>query len=147
MARKRPVKIFLNCILRNVYEYIKSFLSGRKIVTKAGHSLSSAKNIDTGIPHGSILVPVWFTIMIHDLPKPMPHTTDIVQYMDDIAVWMNTSLRKRTLRRFVNYVGTLYQSEIDKLVWWDKLIWFFLNNSSEPKELPQFKLNSQDLLL
>ena len=91
-------------------------MSARKIVTEAGHSLSSAKNIGTGIPHGSILVPVLFNIMIHDLPKPMSHTTDIVQYMDDIAVWMNTLLRKRTLRRFVNYVGTLYQSEIDKLV-------------------------------
>ena len=86
----------------NVYEYVKSVLSGRKIIAKIGDSYSSAKNIDMGIPQESIVAPIVFNSIIHDLPKSVSRDTNVVQYADDIAIWMNVSLKKRSSRRFVN---------------------------------------------
>ena len=61
---------------------------------------------------------------------------------------------KRNPRRFVNYI-ILYQDEIDKQHVYmkvnglelssEKANVILFNNASGPKELPQFKLNSQDL--
>ena len=62
---------------------------------------------------------------------------------------------KRNPRRFVIYI-ILYQNEIDKQHVYmkvnglelssEKTNVILFNNASGPKELPQFKLNSQDLL-
>ena len=41
--------------------------------------------------------------------------THVVQYADDIAIWVNTTLRKHTNKRVVNHVQKLYQLEINKL--------------------------------
>ena len=79
----------------NVYEYVKSVLSGRKIIAKIGDSYSSAKNIDTGNTQESIVAPIVFSSIIHDLPKSVSHDTNIVQYADDIPIWINVSLRKK----------------------------------------------------
>ena len=78
----------------NVYKYVKFILSGRKIIAKIGHSYLSAKNIDMGIPQESKVAPILFSSIIHDLPKYMSHDTNIVQYADDIAIWMNVALIK-----------------------------------------------------
>ena len=39
----------------------------------------------------------------------------MAQYADDIAIWVNTTLRKHTTKRVVNHVQKLYQLEINKL--------------------------------
>ena len=57
-----------------------------------GNSYSSDKLI--GIPNGSLTSPALFNIMIHDLSKTLSDTTNLVQYADDMAIWMNVSLRK-----------------------------------------------------
>ena len=54
----------------------------RKTISKIGNSFSSAKNTGIGIPQGTIITPILFNIMIHDLPKSVSHDTNIVQYMD-----------------------------------------------------------------
>jgi len=39
--------------------------------------------------------------------------THVAQYADDIAIWVNTTLRKHTSKRVVSHVQKLYQSEIN----------------------------------
>ncbi len=68
---------------------------GCKIIAKIGDSYSSAINIDVGIPQESIVALILFNSIIHDLPKSMSHDTNIVQYADDIPIWINVSLRKK----------------------------------------------------
>ena len=48
-----------------------------------------------GIPQESKVAPILFSSIIHDLPKYMSHDTNIVQYADDIAIWMNVALIKK----------------------------------------------------
>ena len=68
-----------------------------------------------GIPHGSIIAPILFNIIIHDLPKALSNNSHVVQYADDIAIWVNTTLRKHRNKKVVNHVQNLYQSELNTL--------------------------------
>ena len=68
-----------------------------------------------GIPQGSIIAPILFTILMHDLQKTSINT-HVAQYTGDIAIWINTTLRKHTKKRVVNYLQMLYQSELNKLI-------------------------------
>ena len=68
-----------------------------------------------GIPQGSIIAPILFSILIHDLPGALSNTTFVAQFADDIAIWINTNLRKNTKKRVINHVETLFQQELNKL--------------------------------
>ena len=136
-----------------MFQYFKNFLFKRCICPRVGKTYSSNKTIDMGIPQGSIIAPILFNIIIHDLPKVLSNNTHVAQYADDIAIWVNTTLRKHTSKRVVNHVQKLYQSEINKLTAYMKDNGFELlrektclklfNNRENPKSLPQTELDGQ----
>ena len=127
-----------------MFQYLKNFLSERCICTGVGKTYSSNKTIDMGIPQGSVIAPILFNIIIHDLPKVLSNNTHVAQYADDIAIWVNTTLRKHTNRRVVQ---KLYQLEINKLTAYmkdngfelsrEKTCLMLFNNGENPKNLPQ----------
>ena len=41
-----------------------------------------------GIPQGSIIAPILFTFLIHDLPKALLKNAHVVQYTDDTATML-----------------------------------------------------------
>ena len=57
-----------------MFQYIENVLSEIDIcsTTRTGKTYSSIKNID--ISQGSIIAPILFTILIHDLPKALSRT-------------------------------------------------------------------------
>ena len=71
----------------------------------------------------------------------------MAQYADDIAIWVNTTLRKQTNKRVVNHIQKLYQLEINKLTAYmkdngfelsrEKTYLMLFNNGENPKSLPQ----------
>ena len=65
------------------------------------------------MPQDSIIAPILFNIIIHDLPKALSKNPHVAQYADDTAVWVNTTLRKHTHKKMVNYVQKLFQSELN----------------------------------
>ena len=79
------------------------------------------------IPKGSIIAPILFNIIIYDLPKVLSNNTHVAQYANDIAIWVNTTLRKHTNKRVVNHVQKLYQLEINKLTAYTKANGFELS--------------------
>ena len=76
-----------------IFEYIKKLLFERCICTRVGKIYSSYKNINMGIPQGSVIAPIWFTILIHDLPSALSINKHVAQYAGDIATWVNTTLK------------------------------------------------------
>jgi hypothetical protein len=70
----------------HMYHYIKYFLSNRKIQARIGTTYSSYRNLDMGIPQGSVIAPFLFILLINDLPSVLTKEFYIVQYADDLAI-------------------------------------------------------------
>ena len=130
-----------------MYSYIKSYLSDRSICARINNSYSSFKSVNCGIPQGSIIAPLLFSIILHDLPSLVSKNIQIVQYADDICIWLKTNIKKNTKKRVISYVEKLYQMEIDNIVNYmkengfrlssEKTHLMFFNNGQNPPNLPK----------
>ena len=84
-----------------MFQYFKNFLYERCICARVGKSYLSNKKpttTDTGIPQGSVIAPILFNIIIHDLPQSIIQKHTCVTIWDDTAIWVNTALRKHRIR-------------------------------------------------
>ena len=63
-------------------EYLKDYLSHRKLKIKINKTFSNWTNILHGVPQGSILGPLIFTVFLYDLFLFKPNI-DLVSYADD----------------------------------------------------------------
>ena len=65
-----------------------SYLTGRSQYVSTLDSISSTKNIYSGVPQGSILGPILFAIFINDIVKSCTNTS-IHLYADDAQIYMS----------------------------------------------------------
>lgn len=69
-------------------QWFKSYLSNRSHYVEYQKHKSIVKNIECGVPQGSILGPLLFIIYINDLPKVLEHTK-IILFADDATVYVS----------------------------------------------------------
>jgi len=74
-----------------MYTLIKSYLENRHQRVKFNNKFSKRDKINIGVPQGSILGPLFFSIYINDLPSVIPYTvsnknSSIVLFADDSSV-------------------------------------------------------------
>ena len=63
-------------------EYLKDYLSHRKLKIKINKTFNNWTNILHGVPQGSILGPLFFTVFLYDLFLFKPNI-NLVSYADD----------------------------------------------------------------
>ena len=83
-------------ITGGILKWIRSFLEGRTQKVKIGNESSSTSQVTSGIPQGSILGPILFTIFINDLPEAINSICKI--FADDTKIY-NTCKNHVTIQQ------------------------------------------------
>jgi hypothetical protein len=66
-------------------QLVRSFLSDRQQYVTIGKTKSSLTDIKTGVPQGSIVGPLWFSMYVNSLASFCPDMS-VIQYADDTAL-------------------------------------------------------------
>jgi hypothetical protein len=99
----------------HLYDFVKTFLSGRSIVVKVGSSLSDIFHVNMGVPQGSVISPILFAVMLHDIHQAISKPDfNLSIFADDVAIWSSlpgnsASLRKKWLASFQETVNSIVQ--------------------------------------
>lgn len=72
----------------NAMNWFRSYLTGRTQVVSVSGVLSSLSYPDVGVPQGSILGPLLFSIYMNDLPLLLKNT-EVDIYADDTMIWLS----------------------------------------------------------
>jgi hypothetical protein len=73
-----------------VLEWVRNFLVGRSQIVRVGNAKSAEAKVLSGIPQGSILGPILFTIFINDLPDNIKSFCHI--FADDTKIYNQAKL-------------------------------------------------------
>ena len=101
-----------------MYDYIKTFLSGRSMQVRWKGAMSAVKTVSMGVPQGSVIAPLLFNIMVHDVVTAVTGKVVITMYAGDLAIWLDTHIRRlfleksTTVKRFMK----LFQAAVDGVV-------------------------------
>ena len=70
--------------------WTQSFLSGRCAFVVFQNHKSRSFRVCRGVPQGSVLGPVLFSLFINDLPASLPSSVSCSLYADDLAIWSSS---------------------------------------------------------
>ena len=88
----------------NILKWISSFLSNRTQRVRVNNSYSNSTPVHSGIPQGSVLGPVLFTIYINDLPDVVENICKI--FADDTKLYgpaQNSSIIQNDLKSLMKW--------------------------------------------
>ena len=116
--------------------WLQSFLSNRCFRVSMGGVESSSRPIQSGVPQGSILSPILFNVLLHDIPQVA--SISISLFADDIAIYSTGDDIPNLLNALQNYLNQI-SSWLTQ--WYQKLnpskskIMFFSQSTQLPPPL------------
>ena len=97
----------------NLPNFIKGFLTARRIKVRIQNCTSSCYPLSSGVPQGSILSPTLFSIYINDLFRDTPANVNSSLYADDGAMWV--------VSRNLDEALTTLQDALHKIENWSQI--------------------------
>ena len=94
-----------------VIKWITSYLSDRTQCTRRGSNISKDMKVETGVPQGSILGPLFFLCYINDITNVCINS-QILMYADDTVSYKSISENEKFLDMHN------FQQDVNRLVLW-----------------------------
>jgi ribonuclease HI len=97
----------------HLYNFVKSFIENRRIAVQVGSAISPHHVLDMGVPQGSVIAPLLFSIMLYDIESEIGKPGLFLSlFADDLAVWsdcnsLSTKGRKLWLKRYQTTVNSI----------------------------------------
>ena len=127
--------------------FIDNFLKGRKFKVRLDNTHSSLNPQEEGVPQGSILSPTLFTVKINSIIDALPDDIEKSLYVDDLAVYCqssNMAIIERRLQGCLDKLVTCADENGFKFSLTKTLcVHFCKKNGLEPE--PNLKLYGQQL--
>lgn len=81
------------CFSSHVISWFKSYLSNRSYHVVSNSNSSAPVPLSCGVPQGSVLGPLLFTLLLGDLSSiVVPFGFEVIQYADDIVIYASCTL-------------------------------------------------------
>lgn len=78
-----------------VIKWIKSYLTDRRQCVRVDQVTSQVVDNHVGVPQGSTLGPLLFSLFINDLPEACPPTVTCQMYADDAVIYLHAKNKKQ----------------------------------------------------
>jgi hypothetical protein len=93
-------------------KWTQNYLKDRQFQVRSSNTFSAKRNIETGVPQGSVLGPVLFIIFFNDIVKtsPSPHDPQLALFADDVAAWVAS--------RSLKVIQLRLQKQLDHIEHW-----------------------------
>ena len=88
-----------------MYQFLMSYLEGRRAVLRINGTNSEPFDIHDGAPQGSILSPLLFNLLLYDLP--MDVGVQILQFADNVIVWIVGMVVEDMVMKLQKYLNGL----------------------------------------
>ncbi len=95
-------------------KWIISFLKDRSFRVRYDGALSTNKKKIIGIPQGTVLSPLLFTLFLNEIEKVLPEGVNIALYADDIAIWTTNKDDATSLRKIIEDLENIRKYLKDK---------------------------------
>ena len=82
--------LFHKLISAGLPPWTQSFLSERRACVVYQNHKSRSFRVRRGVPQGSVLGPVLFSLFINDLPASLPSSVSCCLYADHLAIWSSS---------------------------------------------------------
>ena len=81
---ERPLQTIRKQFPEQIHQLLKSYLSSRTFVIKIKDTYSEVKDIKAGVPHGSVLGPIFYTLYTANIPTTTNST--LLTFADDTPI-------------------------------------------------------------
>ena len=129
--------------------WFNCYLHGRKSKVSFRGATSSARNCRAGVPQGAVSSPILFNFYLSSIPAPPPGI-EIVQYADDISIYISGTNIEAMSEKVNHYVPTLtaFLEERNLQVSAEKsTVTLFTPATAEAKTEPAIKVQNKPVKL
>ncbi|WP_435316530.1 reverse transcriptase domain-containing protein, partial [Klebsiella pneumoniae] len=106
--RSEVIKTLIKMGIRDqTLHFFKNFLNNRRFIVKIGSATSAEKEIEEGIPQGSVLSVVCFALAINDIYTSIPEGVEHSLYVDDLVIYVSAKKGNLSDRRLQGGIFSL----------------------------------------